>query len=253
MCFTMIIYKRGGIGALGYDVLSRAIKSKMEYNRDGYALYFTDYKGMSSKIRTLIRPEFETYIHEAKDDIKRSEMVHLHLRASTNSIKPEFVHLWEINDWNCSHNGILSGYGGAWNVSYGQTTYNYGIANDSLEFFTEIKPDLNPLNIESISKKMSFGGGWGVFLLSNVNKPEILVMSMSKSLKITYFEGLNIFSSDAVSVKESSIPMFGVDLVNFNEYYGDISNVIMRIDLREGRVIERKVLMSEISYQYMDY
>ncbi|MEM5815513.1 MAG: hypothetical protein QXL14_00485 [Candidatus Aenigmatarchaeota archaeon] len=183
MCYTSLIFaiNNNHVGELGLKILVNQIDENYENNNDGYALFFTNYKNIKEKIRTLHFNEFIKFIKKHEDKIKQSKLIHLHLRKSTNFVSQEFIHLWEVNNYNCSHNGILF------------NTFNNNIKNDSLSFFMQYSNILNNLNkLKNVLQNNLVG--YGLFLLSNNNKFEIIAFSLNKNTCI------NVFNDNLVTI-----------------------------------------------------
>lgn len=188
MCYTSLIFanNNNNVGELGLKILVNQVIENYENNSDGYALFFTNYKNdIKEKIRTLDFNEFIKFIKKHENEIKQSKLIHLHLRKSTNYISHEFIHLWEVNNYNCSHNGIL------------YNTFNNNIKNDSLSFFMQYSNILNNLN-KLKNVLLNNINGYGLFLLSNNNEFEIIAFSLNKNTCINVFNNylVTICSSD---------------------------------------------------------
>lgn len=255
MCFTTIMYNPKGIGNQGLSILQIAIKEYQVRNDDGYGLWYSNYAGVSGKIRTLNKDEFTAFIESKQDELKKAKMVHLHLRSSTNVVKQEYVHLWEFSGWNCSHNGVMSGRfeGGSELRTWDNKSQKWEVTikddkNDSLEFFKYLDSVMSSDNINKIAKKVNKTTGWGVFLMSSLTKPVMMAISFGKSLKIQKtMAGMVMLSSDEISFSLMD-SFFGIDL-STDAYSGKIESKLIRINF-ENEKFEDAVLRENTSYYY---
>lgn len=188
MCFTLIIKNKNNqtIGEEGFYILVKATAENYKQNNDGFALRYD-----STIIRTLHFHDFINHVFYNKEKIKNSKIIHLHLRKSTNVVCEEYIHLWNVGNYCCSHNGILH--------NFNQNNNE----NDSLMFFRSIENYLNDDNIKKIRKKIQKINGYGVFLLSNAKNNKIILISKNKSIKVYLTKNNNIvFCSDYFLTKK---------------------------------------------------
>lgn len=192
MCYTSLIFSKSELGELGLKILLNQISENYKINNHGYALFFSNYSDIKEKIRTMDFLDFLNFIIQNREKIKKSKLIHLHLRLSTNKVKEEFIHLWEVNGWNCSHNGVLHNC----NLN--------NIENDSLSFFMQYKDLFEKEKLRELKKVLENDiNGYGLFLLSNVNKFKILAFAKSKDANITILNNIVVISSNGCDLKNS--------------------------------------------------
>jgi hypothetical protein len=210
MCFTAIIQTKGKLGKVGYSLLLNMISEHYKQNNDGYSIRFY-YNGDYVK-RTLDLTDFLNFILAHKEKIENSNIAHLHLRKSTNKVCEEYCHLWRFNGYFCSHNGII---------------LSIRNGNDSLEFFKMIKRYLKTDKLHKIKSVIESMSGWGVFLLSSVNK--VLLISYGKAIQSYKINDVFVFCSDEIDLNlrnrvifeiktaEKSFEKFGFNFTTSNQ------------------------------------
>lgn len=183
MCFTAIISSPSSIGHEGLSVLMQMVEEHHSWNNDGYALRATDYSGKELLLRTLDFGEFSDFIETNSAAIEGSTLVHLHLRNATSRVCEEFVHLWEIGGWYCSHNGTLPDFA---------KDHDHC---DSLEFFRSLSGSIASEDWDAVAESLR-STGRGVFLMSKKSEPKAVVASINKEARVSKKGGALAFSSD---------------------------------------------------------
>lgn len=240
MCFNLILYNPNKIGKNGVIVLKNSINENINSNNDGFAIFARSGKKSLIK-RTINKQEFIDFCKRSLSFFERSELIHLHLRASTNVLGEDFVHLWEFGGYLCSHNGILSGYSALKNKTC-----------DSLEFFKKVEDALKNDNIQEISKSLSEENGYGVFLMTHKTLPKIIFASMGKSVKIHKNGDLIAISCEELPINtETSLLDLTLERMFF--YFTEIENEIYLVDLNTMTFKKEKIATPHKIYTYWDY
>lgn len=242
MCYTSIIY-----GENKQDAKTLLLASLNEYlksNPHGYA------------IRAF--PEKKAYreMNEARFVEKcieiESEIIHLHLRFSTNVITEDYIHLWRGSNFTFGHNGVLQ---------------NIDHKNDSLGWMLENQKAIEKKNIEALKKSVSEIEGYGVFTILYDDGSSMFI-SANKSLKITKYGNSIMFSSDKLSLTENKFEYKDKRKINFKGFIfekvfintiqlyfkekltGEIENSIILVDKQGNLLSHHKVNVRPKTYGY---
>lgn len=237
MCFTGFVTTTDGKAIGGRaDFVLNTISAYIPANPDGYAIRIFGMDGSDTVFRTLDKSAFETYLKESRARIMTAKFVHFHLRKSTNQVSEEFVHLWKVGGYYCSHNG---------SIIYTEKK----CTNDSLDFFTRNQNLLVERKWQELEDSLNAHYGTGVFIMSREDGKEAIAMSIKKPLRLYRDGNLAMFLSAGISSKLHS-EMFGIKVSREALWEGTAEDKLLVIDLDRRALEEYKRTIPKIDYPY---
>jgi len=255
MCFNVVI-----VNPRKKDVKVPVLNllSFMNVNRDGFSIY-TVKEGKEMVYRTLDPKKFIEFV---KTNVSCNELIHMHFRlATTGTVALRNVHMWRIEDENCSekyyyvsHNGFVSKFAKyehayPW-IKRIVREIKESVESDTLAFIrSEDFQDAIFCDITRLESVLKSNGFYGVMFLTN--REEMIAISYRKPIYVTLSNSLLFFSNADIKMHVSKTKeVYGIKLRVALETA--LENVAIIYDVKNMKV-KRTIKFTQPKYTYDEY